>query len=105
MTNEKKPVLVILPTWNPNEPRFIVQEVGELDVSDDRVFRNGKCVYNQRLGFAYNVEEIVDALNKPSASSYKRKVKRIVKTAVETERTQLGKSVLTQLAEQLGVEL
>lgn len=32
-------------------------------------------------------------------------IQNIIKTAVETERTHLGKSVLSQLADQLGVQL
>lgn len=57
----KKPVAVVLPSWDPNEPRFITTECPEC--SDDRQFKNGKCVYNQRLGFCYSVNEIVEVLN------------------------------------------
>lgn len=42
--------------WNPNEPRFIV-------ISDDKAFQNNKCVYNQRLGFAYSIDDVVELLN------------------------------------------
>lgn len=57
----KKPVAVVLPSWDSNEPRFITMECKEC--SDDRQFKNGKCVYNQRLGFCYSVNEIVEVLN------------------------------------------
>jgi len=57
----EKPVLMILPKWDPDEPRFIVKECPRC--SDDRAFKNNKCVYNQRLGFAYSVDEIVEVLN------------------------------------------
>ena len=57
----EKPVMMILPRWDPDEPRFIVKECEEC--SDDRAFKNNKCVYNQRLGFAYSVDEIVEVLN------------------------------------------
>lgn len=57
----KKPVAVVLPSWDPSEPRFITMECKEC--SDDRQFKNGKCVYNQRLGFCYSVDEIVEVLN------------------------------------------
>ena len=57
----EKPVMMILPTWDPDEPRFIVKECEKC--SDDRAFKNNKCVYNQRLGFAYSVDEIVEVLN------------------------------------------
>lgn len=57
----EKPVAIILPTWNPQEPRFTIKECERC--SDDRVFKNNQCIYNQRLGFAYSVEEIVEVLN------------------------------------------
>lgn len=60
MTKDK-PVAVVLPSWNPDEPRFIVTECPKC--GDDRKFINGKCVYNQRLGFCYSVDEIVEVLN------------------------------------------
>ena len=57
----EKPVLMILPKWDPDEPRFVVKECPRC--SDDRAFKNNKCVFNQRLGFAYSVDEIVEVLN------------------------------------------
>lgn len=57
----EKPVAIVLPTWSPNEPRFVIMDCEQC--SDDRVFKNNQCVYNQRLGFAYSVEEIVEVLN------------------------------------------
>lgn len=59
----EKPVGIILPTWDPNEPRFRVAEATE-HISDDRVFKNGKCVENQRLKIVYSVDDIVDVLNR-----------------------------------------
>ena len=58
----EKPVGIVIPTWNPNEPRFIVEDAHD-GLADDRAFKNGKFVYNQRLGVVYNVEYVVDALN------------------------------------------
>lgn len=41
--------------------RFIVRDAkGE---RDDRKFANGKCIYNTRLGMAYNADEAVEVLN------------------------------------------
>ena len=57
----EKPVLIVRPNWDPDEPRFIVEDCPMC--GDDRQFKNGKCVFNQRLGFAYSVEEIVEVLN------------------------------------------
>ena len=61
MNKEEKPVAVVLPSWNPDEPRFIIKECPRC--GDDRKFINGKCVYNQRLGFCYSVDELVEVLN------------------------------------------
>lgn len=57
----EKPIGIVLPSWNPDEPRFIVKTCKYC--SDDRQFKNSKCVFNQRLGFAYSVDEIVEVLN------------------------------------------
>ena len=57
----EKPVAIILPTWNPQEPRFTIKKCERC--SDDRLFKNNQCIYNQRLGFAYSVTEIVEVLN------------------------------------------
>ena len=58
----EKLTAIILPSWNPDEPRFIVENC-EHRIAEDREFRNNTCVYNQRLGFAYSVSEIVEVLN------------------------------------------
>lgn len=42
--------------------RFVVDE-GHDRVAPERIFRNGKVVFNTRLGFAYSVDEIVEVLN------------------------------------------
>ena len=66
MTNkndEKDKIIgVCLPSWDSNEPRFVVKESND-GIAEDRGFKNGECVYNQRLGFAYSVDEIVEVLN------------------------------------------
>ena len=35
----EKPTAIILPSWNPDEPRFIV-ETCEYPIAEDREFRN-----------------------------------------------------------------
>lgn len=42
--------------------KFIVDEAGEF-CTDERTFKNGKCVYNQIIGIAYSAEQIVEVLN------------------------------------------
>lgn len=49
--------------WKPVKPRFIVDVDERGMVSKDRVFKNGKVVYNQNLGMVYSVDEIVEVLN------------------------------------------
>ena len=44
-----------------DRPRFVTLECEK--ASNDRVFKNNKCVFNTRLGFAYSVDEIVEVLN------------------------------------------
>jgi len=44
--------------------RFSVEECEKC--SDDRVFKNGKCVHNNILDMAYSVDEIVEVLNNRS---------------------------------------
>ena len=41
--------------------KFSVKECTKC--SPDRIFKNNKCVYNNNLGFAYSVDEIVAVLN------------------------------------------
>lgn len=43
------------------KPKFEVSDCEKC--SFDRVFKNGKCVYDNRLGFALSVDEIVEVLN------------------------------------------
>ena len=59
--SDEKPTLVILPRWNPNDPVFIKEECPMC--GDDRQFKTGEVVFNQRLGLAYSVDEIVEVLN------------------------------------------
>lgn len=61
MEKNEKPIAIVLPSWDPDEPRFIVTECPLC--GEDRAFKNNKCVYNQRLGFCYSVDEIVEVLN------------------------------------------
>lgn len=57
-----------LGTWKPHRPRFVVETCERC--SDDRMFKNGKVVYNQNLGLAYSVDELVEVLNCNYFSDY-----------------------------------
>ena len=93
-----KPIAVVLPSWNPDEPRFIVEKATE-HTENSRVFKNGECVYNQRLGFAYSVEEIVEVLN--ATNNEKEQLKEELKdysdaNAQLEQQNKLLKNTLTQ---------
>ena len=93
-----KPTAIVLPSWNPEEPRFIIENTTE-HTDEDRAFKNNKCVFNQRLGFAYSVSEIVEVLN--AQGDEIDRIKQIINEALATERTMIGQSVLRQLLEQI----
>lgn len=70
--SDEKPTLVILPSWNPNDPVFVKEECQRC--GEDRQFKNGEVVYNQRLGLAYSVDDIVEVLNTMRSWEDKAKV-------------------------------
>jgi hypothetical protein len=45
------------------ERDFFEVEIADECVADSRKFQNGLCVFNNRLGMAYSVTEIVEVLN------------------------------------------
>lgn len=59
--SDEKPVMTILPTWDPNAPVFIKEKCPRC--GQDRQFKTGEVVYNQRLNLAYSVDDIVEVLN------------------------------------------
>ena len=78
----EKPIGIVLPSWNPNEPRYIVADATE-HLSDDRKFANGKCVKNQRLKIVFSVSDIVDGFN-----AYNEEIDRL-----KSENEQLRKQI------------
>lgn len=49
------------------ERDFFEVEIADECVADSRKFQNGLCVFNNRLGMAYSVTEIVEVLNHMTA--------------------------------------
>ena len=45
------------------ERDFFEVEIADECMADSRKFQNGLCVFNNRLGMAYSVTEIVEVLN------------------------------------------
>lgn len=58
---------------------------------DSRTFKNGLCVYNNRLGFAYSVTELVEVLN--SLVEYKDLVSNLFDEKIEALENDLERSV------------
>ena len=60
----------ILPNLKQNDPIFVKKACKNCD--DDRAFKNGYCVFNQRLGFAYSVDEIINELDNPIIEKWRK---------------------------------
>lgn len=58
---------------------------------DSRTFKNGLCVYNNRLGMAYSVTEIVEVLN--SLVEYKDLVSELFDEKIEALENDLERAV------------
>ena len=69
---------------------FEVEPAGEY-TEDSRTFKNGLCVYNNRLGMAYSVTEIVEVLN--SLVEYKDLVSELFDAKIEALEDELERSV------------
>lgn len=72
--SDDKPVMVVVPSWNPGDPVFIKETCPKC--GDDRQFKTGEIVYNQRLNLAYSVDDIVEVLN--NMRSWEDKAKRLI---------------------------
>ena len=69
---------------------FEVEQAGEY-TEDSRTFKNGLCVYNNRLGMAYSVTEIVEVLN--SLVEYKDLVSELFDEKIEVLEDELERAV------------
>lgn len=69
---------------------FEVEPAGEY-TEDSRQFKNGLCVYNNRLGFAYSVSEIVEVLN--SLIEYKDLISELFDEKIEALENDLERAV------------
>lgn len=69
---------------------FEVESAGEY-TEDSRTFKNGLCVYNNRLGMGYSVTEIVEVLN--SLVEYKDLVSELFDNKIEILEKDLERAV------------
>ena len=72
---------------------FFEVEPADEYTEDSRTFKNGLCVYNNRLGMAYSVTEIVEVLN--SLVEYKDLVSELFDEKIEALENDLERAVKT----------
>lgn len=70
---------------------FFEVEPADEYTEDSRTFKNGLCVYNNRLGMAYSVTEIVEVLN--SLVEYKDLVSELFDEKIEALENDLERAV------------
>lgn len=70
---------------------FFEVEPADEYTEDSRTFKNGLCVYNNRLGFAYSVTEIVEVLN--SLVEFKDLVSELFDEKIEALENDLERAV------------
>lgn len=70
---------------------FFEVEPADEYTEDSRTFKNGLCVYNNRLGFAYSVTEIVEVLN--SLVEFKDLVSELFDKKIEALENDLERAV------------
>lgn len=70
---------------------FFEVEPADEYTEDSRTFKNGLCVYNNRLGMAYSVTEIVEVLN--SLVEYKDLINELFDEKIEALENDLERAV------------
>ena len=70
---------------------FFEVEPADEYTEDSRTFKNGLCVYNNRLGMAYSVTEIVEVLN--SLVEYKDLINELFDKKIEALENDLERAV------------
>lgn len=82
----KKEYLNLVKKYEKLHDKLYAKDTFEVEPADEytedsRTFKNGLCVYNNRLGFAYSVTEIVEVLN--SLVEYKDLVSELFDEKIE----------------------
>ena len=96
MMDYKKEYLNLVKKYTKLHDKLYAKDIFEVEQADEytedsRTFKNGLCVYNNRLGFAYSVTEIVEVLN--SLVEYKDLVSNLFDEKIEALENDLEKSV------------
>ena len=96
MMDYKKEYLSLVKKYEKLHDKLYAKDTFEVEPADEytedsRTFKNGLCVYNNRLGMAYSVTEIVEVLN--SLVEYKDLVSELFDEKIEALENDLERSV------------
>ena len=96
MMDYKKEYLNLVKKYEKLHDKLYAKDTFEVELAgeyteDSRTFKNGLCVYNNRLGMAYSVTEIVEVLN--SLVEYKDLVSELFDEKIEALEDDLERAV------------
>lgn len=96
MMDYKKEYLSLVKKYEKLHDKLYAKDFFEVEPADEytedsRTFKNGLCVYNNRLGMAYSVTEIVEVLN--SLVEYKDLVSDLFDEKIEALENDLERAV------------
>ena len=96
MMDYKKEYLNLIKKYEKLHDKLYKKDTFEVEPADEytedsRTFKNGLCVYNNRLGFAYSVTEIVEVLN--SLVEYKDLINELFDEKIEALENDLERAV------------
>ena len=96
MMDYKKEYLSLVKKYEKLHDKLYAKDTFEVEPADEytedsRTFKNGLCVYNNRLGMAYSVTEIVEVLN--SLVEYKDLVSELFDEKIEALENELERAV------------
>ena len=96
MMDYKKEYLNLVKKYEKLHDKLYAKDTFEVELAgeyteDSRTFKNGLCVYNNRLGMAYSVTEIVEVLN--SLVEYKDLITELFDEKIEALEDDLERAV------------
>lgn len=96
MMDYKKEYLSLVKKYEKLHDKLYAKDFFEVEPADEytedsRTFKNGLCVYNNRLGMAYSVTELVEVLN--SLVEYKDLVSELFDEKIEALENDLERAV------------
>ena len=96
MMDYKKEYLSLVKKYTKLHDKLYAKDTFEVEPADEytedsRTFKNGLCVFNNRLGMAYSVTEIVEVLN--SLVEYKDLINELFDKKIEALENDLERAV------------